>query len=400
MIRIIGAGFSGLSLAYFFVKKGVPVTIIEKRPRTGGVIQSEFKNNMLIESAANGFLASEKIEEMFSDIGLPILTTNMESRKKYIYRNGARRWPLAIGETIELIFRGIWAIVSDTKAPRKGETLNTWARRVLGTAGNDYLIQPMVNGIFAQDTSKLSAKLVLGSMFFKKRRRRLRGLVSARGGMGEVILKLELYLKQHKVQFEFGSDEKKLPDNSKHNTFLAMDLPSATLHFANSNIKESVANKNGLTSLSLARVTMTYRNNVNQIDGFGVLFPNKEKFFSLGVLANTKIFENRGEYNESWILGESILPDLMTLSDQQIIDKIMSDRKRLFNDDKAEVKDVSIHRWPNVVPSYDFSLEGFLDSNPEIISHLTGNYLGVLGLTGIHERNHQLVESYLERNKK
>lgn len=400
MIRIIGAGFSGLSLAYFFTKKGLPVTVVDKRPRTGGVIGSEFRNNMLIESAANGFLASEKIEEMFADIGLPILTTNTESRKKYIYRNGARRWPLTFDETLVLIFRSIWAIVSGTKSAQKGETLSAWASRVLGAAGRDYLIQPMVNGIFAQETAKLSAKLVLGSMFFKKRRKRLRGLVSARGGMGEVIQKLEQYLKTHGVQFELGSDGKNISENLQHNTFLAIDFYSAISHFANTNLKDRVLIKDGLASLSLARVTLTYRNNLNQIDGFGVLFPNKEMFFSLGVLANTKIFENRGEYNESWILGDTVLPDLMMLSDEQILDKIMSDRRRLFIGDKAEIKDVSIHRWPNVIPNYDISLEHFLESNAAFASQLTGNYLGVLGLTGIHERNSQLVETYLERNKK
>jgi hypothetical protein len=130
-----------------------------------------------------------------------------------------------------------------------------------------------------------------------------------------------------------------------------------------------------------------------------VLFPNKENFFSLGVLANSKIFENRGDYNESWILGDSVLPELMILSDAQIIEKIKQDRLRIFPN-AVDINDFVIHRWASAVPSYDHVLHQFLEENAELTSHLSGNYLGVLGLAGIHERNSQLVNAYMERNRK
>tara|TARA_B110001454_G_C12723232_1_gene435999 strand:- start:3860 stop:5059 length:1200 start_codon:yes stop_codon:yes gene_type:complete len=399
MIRIIGAGFSGLSLAYFFTKLGYPVTVIEKNSRTGGVISSEYKNNMLIESAANGFLASEKLEDMFADIGVQALVPKSESRKKYIFRNGLRRWPLSLDETVVLVGRAVFAFISGRSKPREDESLKDWAQRVLGLAGNDYLIQPMVNGIFAQKTEILSAKMVLGSMFFKKKRKTLKGLISAPNGMGEVIQKLESYLKIKGVRFELSTDEKMHSSVLQHNTFLATDLFSAKSFFAMSNTKQPEIKKDDLTCLSLVRVTLNFKNQVNQIDGFGVLFPNKEKFFTLGVLANSKIFENRGDYNESWILGDSVLPDLMNLSDDQIIEKIKQDRLRLFPQ-AIEIKDVSIHRWKEVVPCYDHLLQRFLKENAALTSNLAGNYLGVLGLTGIHERNSQIASAYAERNKK
>ncbi len=399
MIRIVGAGFSGLSLAYFFTKLGHPVTVIEKKSRTGGVISSEYRSNMLIESAANGFLASEKLEDLFDDIGVQPLSPKKESRKKYIFRNGLRRWPLSFDETILLIGRVAVGFITGGLKPRGQESLKDWAQRVLGLAGNDYLIQPMVNGIFAQKTEILSAKLVLGSMFFKKRRKHLKGLISAPGGMGEVIQKLESYLKNHGVLFVFNTDEKTQPETLQHNTFLAIDFESAKSSFDFSKTQQPEMKKDDFKSLSLARVTLNFKNKVDQIDGFGVLFPNKENFFTLGVLANSKIFENRGEYNESWILGDSVLPDLMSLPDTQIIEKIKQDRLRIFAR-AVEIKDVVIHRWANVVPSYDNVLRRFLDENEKLTSHLSGNYLGVLGLSGIHERNSQIVNAYIERSKK
>ncbi|OYZ19263.1 MAG: hypothetical protein B7Y39_12055 [Bdellovibrio sp. 28-41-41] len=89
----------------------------------------------------------------------------------------------------------------------------------------------------------------------------------------------------------------------------------------------------------------------------------------------------------------------MSLADTEIIEKIKQDRLRIFSH-AVEIKDVVIHRWANVVPSYDNVLRRFLDENAELTSHLSGNYLGVLGLSGIHERNSQIVNAYIERSKK
>ncbi|OYZ19262.1 MAG: hypothetical protein B7Y39_12050 [Bdellovibrio sp. 28-41-41] len=279
MIRIIGAGFSGLSLAYFFTKLGNPVTVVEKKSRTGGVISSEYRSDMLIESAANGFLASEKLEDLFADIGIQPLSPKKESRKKYIFRKGLRRWPLSFDETIMLFARVAFGFVTGGLKPRGHESLKAWAQRVLGLAGNDYLIQPMVNGIFAQKTEILSAKLVLGSMFFKKRRRHLKGLISAPNGMGEVIQKLESYLRNQGVLFELDKDEKTQPNTPQHNTFLAIDFESAISSFDFSKTQQPELKKDDFKSLSLARVTLNFKNKVDQIDGFGVLFPNKEREF-------------------------------------------------------------------------------------------------------------------------
>lgn len=398
MIRIIGAGFSGLSLAYHFVKQGVPVTIVDKRARPGGVIDSYVHKGVLIESAANGFLASEKIEELFKDIGLELLPTKQESKKKYIYRNGLKRWPLTIFESIVLVLKFTFAFITGQKSARSNESLKHWADRVLGPAGNSYLIQPMVNGIFAQKTAMLDAQLVLGSLFFKKKKGSVKGLMSSKNGMGEVILKLENWLKQRGVHFIYGETEKINSNPMQHNTFLATDLYSLNSAFTNFKPQNLLTKQDDLKTLSLARITISFKFCATQIDGFGVLFPNEERFNALGVLANTKIFENRGEYNESWIFADSNTPNLMNLSDSEVLERIIQDRKRLFST-VFEIKDCTVHRWPNVIPSYDAGLKKFLSDNQELTSHLAGNYLGVLGLTGIHERNHQLVASFMEKRK-
>lgn len=102
MVQIIGAGFSGLTLAYFLVKKGVAVRIFEKSTRAGGLISSRRVDGTLIETAANGMLSNALVEEMAQAIGIELYETKKESRKRYILRRTVLwRWPLSIAESFQ-----------------------------------------------------------------------------------------------------------------------------------------------------------------------------------------------------------------------------------------------------------------------------------------------------------
>ena len=55
-IVIIGAGFSGLSLAHELVKLGLKVDVFEKKENVGGLISSPPTEFGFYETGANGFL--------------------------------------------------------------------------------------------------------------------------------------------------------------------------------------------------------------------------------------------------------------------------------------------------------------------------------------------------------
>ena len=56
-VAIVGGGISGLSTAYYLAQAGIPSTLIEARPRLGGVIQSEHVEGCLIEGGPDSFLS-------------------------------------------------------------------------------------------------------------------------------------------------------------------------------------------------------------------------------------------------------------------------------------------------------------------------------------------------------
>src|SRR4051812_8367951 len=118
-ITVVGAGFSGLTTAYFLTKQGLNVRIIEKCDRPGGLIHTLYTEHGLIETAANGLLSSARVEAMCADIGVPLVMTRREGRRRFIYRGKAKQVPLTIGDLLRL--SGHLAINVTRFAPRPFE---------------------------------------------------------------------------------------------------------------------------------------------------------------------------------------------------------------------------------------------------------------------------------------
>ena len=74
-VKVVGAGFSGLTTAYFLVKRGFKVRILEKSCRAGGLIETTQTEHGLVEKAANGILNSAKLEAIAAEIGVPLRST-------------------------------------------------------------------------------------------------------------------------------------------------------------------------------------------------------------------------------------------------------------------------------------------------------------------------------------
>src|SRR4051812_16549277 len=159
-INVVGAGFSGLTTAYFLAKENVKVRIFEKSDRPGGLIKTIRTDNGLIETAANGLLASACVEAMCAEIGVPLVMTRGEGRRRFIYRGKPKQVPLTIGDILTV--SGRLALNLTKFSPRPFESIADWSRRVLGRGATDYLLMPALGGIYAGDPDQLSASLIFG----------------------------------------------------------------------------------------------------------------------------------------------------------------------------------------------------------------------------------------------
>lgn len=395
-IKIIGAGVSGLVTAYYLRQQGFEVEVYETAPQIGGLISTHRLEWGLVETAANGMINSSLIEDLFSDLGISSATPAPERKKRFIYRERPRRWPLSVLGSLGLAFHFGPKILQKSKLkPQPGETIAQWGQRCLGREAGRYLLAPALTGVYAGDPEKMSAELILGGMFSSQKssppsasQPRLKGTVAPEKGMGQMVEALRGWLEAKGVPVYTNQPQSLHINNPDQIQVIATSLHSAgrLLKDAGVDYGEKLLR---CEMIPLVSITQFCEPESVSLKGFGCLFPHDQSFHSLGVLFNHCIFEGRTNVaSQTWIMGGALCPDLIEASDEALLKKIQEDHYRLHGC-KPQVLDSRITRWPKAIPHYDLRLQEVIAQMelPEGI-YLIGNYVGRIGLAKIIERAH------------
>jgi protoporphyrinogen/coproporphyrinogen III oxidase len=388
-ITVVGAGFSGLTTAYFLTKQGHKVRIVERTDRAGGLINTIRTPHGLVETAANGLLNSTRLEAMCADLEVPLMPTRKEGRRRFIFRGKPKQMPLTLSDIGRMALR--FGVSARTLRPRQFETVADWGRRVIGRGATDYLLTPALGGIYAGDPERLSASLIFGRASLpdhlatnRPQKARVRGTVAPADGMQQLIYGLQNHLEKAGVEFQFNQESAVDPgapavvclSARAAAEYLAPQAPvlGAALH--------------EIEMLSIATVSCFYATTAAKLNGFGCLFPRDQGFRARGVLFNNSIFGGRGPaHAETWIFGGALDPGAVKLTDAEFADVIASEREKFYGK-KDPPLDIYVTRWPNALPHYSIEFEKVLTTlpaPPENIA-LVGNYLGRIGLAKILER--------------
>jgi oxygen-dependent protoporphyrinogen oxidase len=388
-VTVIGGGFSGLTTAYYLANAGLSVRLLEKQNRVGGLIGTLQTPQGPVELAASGIRSSARLEQLCAELDLPMLEARKESRARYLYRNGPKRWPLGPVESMGLGGRLLSSSLAGGMRPRPEESIDRWAHRVLGPAASHYIVGAALQGIYAGDPERLSASLIFGRRK-KPEKGRAKGLTAPEVGMSQLIDALERRLIALGVSIETGVAAGPDVDGTV--------VICTSAHDARELIRErapqTAAALDRIEMLPLIRVTAFYPADENRIGGLGVLFPRGQGIRALGVLFNTNIFANRGAgHSESWIYGGSADRDVMHLDDDALFDRVHRDRAQLY-DREARPIGIYAHRWQRALPHYDIGLERLLREGVETPSDtfLTGNYLNGIGLPLLLERSWEIAQ--------
>jgi oxygen-dependent protoporphyrinogen oxidase len=179
-VVIIGGGISGLSAAYYLARGGVPSTILESRPRLGGVIQTERVEGCTIEAGPDSFLSAKPAAlELIRELGLAdqVIGSNDRLRITYV-RKGGRLLPLPDGLMMMVPTRILPLLTTSLlgwrtkfrmgmellRAPRPkpgDESVAAFIQEHYGAEAVDYLAEPLLSGIYGGDPSQLSVTSVL-----------------------------------------------------------------------------------------------------------------------------------------------------------------------------------------------------------------------------------------------
>lgn len=392
-VHIIGSGFSGLTLAWELVRLGLDVHIYDQKQETGGLIHSVRTPTHLRELAASGIMWNERLQKLSEELELPFFPASSAARKRFIFRRKElHRWPLLPTETLGFaaklvsFFFHVKIRKDHSMKPKPYETIAQWCERNATAGIHEFLIKPALRGIYAGDTSEMSASLVLKSLGGS------RGTYAPGEGMGALLQSLERQLLKKGVRFSMNSKMgEEMPPVSEPLVIATSAWDAARiLKLRAPQVSSALAN---IQALPLVSVTAVWSQAQKQVPGFGCLFPPLEKFHALGVLANRNIFSRRGpHYSETWILGGAQKQNICESSDDELKNQVLQDREWML-DSIQEPDEFYICRYDKALPHYNIELEKILESlSLPADLFLTGNYLGRLGLAKIYDQNIELAQ--------
>ena len=177
---IVGGGVSGLSAAHYLTRAGIPVTLIEKEPRLGGVMQTDSIEGCTLELGPDSFLAAKPAAfDLIRDLGLAseVIASNDHLRKSYILRRG-RLVPLPDGLMMVVPTKVMPLLTSSLlswgtkfrmglewfrrpKAASGDRSVAAFLRDHYGQESVDYLGEPLLSGVYGGNPEELSVVSVL-----------------------------------------------------------------------------------------------------------------------------------------------------------------------------------------------------------------------------------------------
>ena len=223
---IVGGGITGLAAAQRMQRAGAPFLLVEASPQPGGKIATERIDGLVIEGGPDCFLAAKPAGlALVRALGLAdrLRGTDPAHRKTYIRRGGrlhelpegitglvpSRLAPLLRTRVLSPLgrLRAGCELLVPARAGGEDESIAQFVTRRFGAEAYDWLVEPLLSGIYAGDGRALSLTATFPQLAALEREqgsilrsmlRRPRGgatgsgngptgFVTPAGGLGEIV---------------------------------------------------------------------------------------------------------------------------------------------------------------------------------------------------------------------
>ncbi|MCS6795513.1 MAG: protoporphyrinogen oxidase [Raineya sp.] len=390
MIAIVGAGISGLSLAYFLQKQNVPYLLLEKKENEhspGGFIQSIREKEYLYELGPNSLLCDDFLLQWLNELELQteIIEANPVSKSRFVFKNGRYQKlpqsPFSLFWSVFFSWEAKKQIFREPKIKSKthpNETLTEFFERRFGREVVDYALEPFVSGIYAGNPDELLLKYTFpflaeleqkfGSVIKGLKKTKSLGRkksISFKNGMQTLPKKLAEKVKitycQDGVQSIFRKSQSWEIITAEKN-FQAEKVVITTPAYIAGDILQKIdfslsetLQKIGYAPMVVVH-TIYYKNLFRKpLNGFGALHPHKEKLFTLGHIWSSSVFEGRCKDNE--VLFTSFVGGLKGiektfLDDNTLMSKVQKEIREIYKIDSLPVLQ-RVTRWQKAIPQYD-----------------------------------------------
>jgi oxygen-dependent protoporphyrinogen oxidase len=447
-VLVVGAGLSGLTVAFRLARAGLRVETLEAAARPGGVIGSKRRDGVLWESGPNSALdTSPLIGELLRDAGIEgeRLDASKIADRRYILRDRQLipmpTSPLAFLDTPLFSLRTKLGLLREPfigRAPADvEESVASFVRRRLGDEFLDYAIEPFVAGIYAGDPEQLSVQaafprlyaleqkyggLIRGLILGARERRKAgekgkntaksfsfrEGMQTltdglARGiGTGRIHCGVRVSAVQREPDGTFALEAETSGERftrSARAIVLAVPAYEATQLVAPL-APAAAAALNAIAYPPVASVVSAFKRSdvAHPLDGFGFLAPKKELPLVLGTLFSSSMFTGRapeGMVALTTFIGGRRNPELACNELPQIAATVRNSLQVYIG--AAEPQWHEISRWPRAIPQYTFghlqriaAIESAEQEFPGL--HFCANYRGGVSVGDCIKSAHAVVE--------
>ncbi len=400
-VAIIGAGISGLTVAWLLKKKGFNVRLFERENRPGGSIVTQKEGDWLIDLGPNSTLeTSLELKNMVAELELQEekVYANPLSDNRFILRGGTLHvLPLKPGAFLKTSLFSWKAKLRLLKEPFIGPTqaedvsLADFVRYRLGSEFLDYAINPFVAGVYAGDPEQLSTAagfaklwaleqkyggLIKGMIKGAKERKKRSEVAKDRAKMfsfvhGMAVLpqalaarlstNLSLGVTVHSVKKDDRGFVLNLErDGHRKDEFFDRVVVSVPTYIQSgllrSLLKEEASVLDEIAYPPVAVVFLGFRKEAvtHPLNGFGFLVPAAEKRQILGTIFSSTLFPARapqGHVALTTFVGGTRQPENAVLPDEQLLTMVLNDLRDLLGI-KTKPEFVRIRKWPKAIPQY------------------------------------------------
>jgi oxygen-dependent protoporphyrinogen oxidase len=419
-VAVIGAGITGLSAAVELRGRGATVTVLEAADRVGGVITTVRRDGFLVEAGPTSLTATAQLEGLIDRLGIGAerIATSAAAKRRFIVRDGALvalpDGPGALASTKAISASAKFALMREpfvrARHDHEDESLAALVRRRLDREILDYLVNPLIAGIYAGDPERLSVKyampmlfdgerkhgsLILGAMKEMKAKGgvvRQKGITSFVNGLGTLpramaeSLGNALCVGTRVTRVDRIGGTWRLHAEGTRGGVIDCDavICAAPAHaLASMGLPAEIAGALGpvtrIVHPPVATLALGFRREdvTHPLDGFGVLVPAVEKRAVLGALFSSSVFAGRapdGHVLLTNFLGGLRSPEFGAAETSEVLPKVLADLRQLLG---VRGDPVFVHhqRWMQAIPQYELGHDKVMSAAASIESALPGLYL-------------------------
>ncbi len=380
-VLVVGAGIAGLCCAYRISKAGLSVKVLEASERCGGRMTTDEFGGFLIDRGAQ-FLSSNysTLLPLISELGLETSIRQI-SPWAAIVRGGKPR-KLKASDPFGVLRHGMitpaqlmklgwfgWQIrkvlrsfpLNDYSrwADFDNETAADWSHRQIGRRAAEYMVEPLLDGLFFQEP-EIASKAFLHVVFaFYFRRSESLTLQGGIGRLAEALAgKLDVTYNAPVKSVRSAGDSVLIVTSQEEYgaryVVLATTAPAARKLYAEADENERrLLATNYSSNVNIALMTHAdYQVPPSLSNIYGVLIPRVERQHIAAITIETNKSPDRaanGKLFHVMLCGRSSAA-MLQQTDTQILDAVKPEIERFLPGIIDQISKIRIYRWPEAMP--------------------------------------------------